>query len=543
MDFQAPSGRLSSILQVPLGMEESTSVFEGISHGNLCSAFQYWVDQVKMLLGEPVEVKITQSLRDDGIDIIVELLQTEQKIGIQVKNWRDINSSDFTSKVMSQISYSRKHGAKELYVALCGDLMSPSQAEKIRGLISNISEMKDNYVKVISPEKAITIYQCYIKKQHPITLIKGSKEITQLLLGLAKSLSDEYFSASVSLKFEAKEIPSPETHPFKLDLKLKGTEKERPLKSVDLIRRAIYLREEVTLPAEEIEDLIIQRGKEVVHRGRPQKLVIKPEKKFLPPVIFQVIDEKGRPGSSLENIIFERYVSPDKKVTLVTSDDNLPAKIVLTMDSQSMKAKMKYDFDIASSDVEQFLGFYRFMAALKATKTVQILKQEDRSVLTIGRIPDVQFEAEDEGYMRIIEDLSLIQRKTGTRIPVPIRIEASDAETIINTARLLKDGEHALAHISFTSDTSKIGATTLLNELKRKGKVENMVLRLKPLIANILGNRVIVGDVRVEVPEAVPTRSLNDLEKDIELVHEDGKVSIDLKSAGTEKPTMHLEGE
>lgn len=459
-----------------------------------------------------------------------------------MKSWRDVDSTDFRSKVMSQISYSRKHGTKELYIALCGDLTDSRQAEKIRSLVSNISEMKDDYVKVISPEKAVTIYRCYIKKQHPITLVRGSKEITDLLLGLAKSLSDEYYSASISLEFKIKENLSYEIYPFRLSLKLRGTKKEKPLKSMDLIRRAVYLGEEVTLPTEEIENLMITRDGQVIYHGKPPIVVIKPEKKFLPPLIFQVIDEKGRPMSSFENIIFQRYISPDKKVILISSDDNLPIKISLTIDPQDMKTKIRYNFDTNSGDVEQYLKFYRFMNALKKTKTIQILQQKDQSVLLTGKMPNVEFE-QDEGYIRIIEALTLIQRESGTRIPLPIKIEASDVTTIMNTAKLLENGKIDISSFSFITSISKTRALSLLNELKEKGKIEKVILRAKPYIVNILGVKVIVGNICIEIPEAVPTKSLDDLEKELESIHEDEEISIEFVNTQTKKPTVYLESE
>jgi len=311
---------------------------------------------------------------------------------------------------------------------------------------------------------------------------------------------------------------------------------------MDLIRRAVYLGEEVTLPTEEIEDLTVKRGDELIYHGKPPIVVIKPEKKFLPPLIFQVIDEKGRPISSFENIIFQRHISPDKKVILISSDDNLPIKIVLTIDPQDMKAKIRYNFDTNSGDVEQYLKFYRFMNALKETKTIQVLRQKDRTILLTGKMPNVEFE-QNEGYIRIIEALALIQRESGTRIPLPIKIEASDVITIVNTAELLKNGKIDVASFSFTASINKTRALSLLNELKEKGKIEKVILKVKPYIVNILGIKVIVGNIRIEIPEAVPTKSVDDLEKELKSIREDEEINIEFVSTETRKPMAYLESE
>jgi len=129
----------------------TTAGFRGKKHKELLSILQVVLEAH---FGARVQVSIFQSLGDAGCDIGLLFHAEGLKYGIQVKSHGDIGKNDFAKDTLAQIQDSRRHGLGQLYLVLAGDLTDLSQEQKVRGLDSRISQMKDDYVTVVPPEKA-----------------------------------------------------------------------------------------------------------------------------------------------------------------------------------------------------------------------------------------------------------------------------------------------------------------------------------------------------------------------------------------------------
>ena len=75
-----------------------------------------------MFFGEPVSIMQEHNMREAGIDIIIELMASRIKFGIQIKSPSDMKGLDFSRHVKSQIFDSHKHKLSKLIIALAGDL-------------------------------------------------------------------------------------------------------------------------------------------------------------------------------------------------------------------------------------------------------------------------------------------------------------------------------------------------------------------------------------------------------------------------------------
>lgn len=96
--------------------------------------------------------------REAGIDIVVETcFEFAAKLGIQVKNNNDLKEEEFTNKIKAQITDSKKHALHGLIIFIAADLTDKSIKSKVAGIISDISQMKNEFIEVIPPEKALTI--------------------------------------------------------------------------------------------------------------------------------------------------------------------------------------------------------------------------------------------------------------------------------------------------------------------------------------------------------------------------------------------------
>ncbi len=138
------------LFRIGLSNEEETQVFRKIKHEELLHSFRSWLEKRNFFSN------ISHGPREAGIDIIAETSQPRVKIGIQIKDNNDIKEKLFSKKLKAQITDSKKHDVKGLIIIFCGDLTDNSVKQKVRGMTSELSQMKNNII-VIPPEKALTI--------------------------------------------------------------------------------------------------------------------------------------------------------------------------------------------------------------------------------------------------------------------------------------------------------------------------------------------------------------------------------------------------
>ena len=77
---------VTQALQCPTLATIDTKEFSGVTHAMMLEAVTYWFDQQKAVLGEPTNIQSLQSLKDDGVDILLEGLLSGVKIGFQIKS-------------------------------------------------------------------------------------------------------------------------------------------------------------------------------------------------------------------------------------------------------------------------------------------------------------------------------------------------------------------------------------------------------------------------------------------------------------------------
>lgn len=157
--------KLKSLFRYKRADKKETAYFKEFDHDQICASVHECIEKI---IGERIKIEDIHGLHDAGVDLIID--DNESKVGLQVKSYNDIASSDnfFSGTVKRQIQDSKKHSLEHLFILLCGDTNDRSQNAKINGLKSEISQMNDNYISVIPPEyliqlvknpKAISLYQ------------------------------------------------------------------------------------------------------------------------------------------------------------------------------------------------------------------------------------------------------------------------------------------------------------------------------------------------------------------------------------------------
>jgi len=217
---------LTKLLDVESLDESETVRFKTnhIPHAKLCRIMEYWIDQCKAIFGEPVTITQTQSLRDAGVDLLVELVTTKIKFGFQLKSYGDVNEKLFHKNVQAQIAESKRYGLTKLIIGIAGNLTDEKrQGQKIRGLIAELKQNKDNYLHIIPPEKLLSICDAFESKKHPLSAVMlDLKDAFNITDGISRSLSNEKRKVSVSMDVRYKNIQEREGDKIgKFKLKLK----------------------------------------------------------------------------------------------------------------------------------------------------------------------------------------------------------------------------------------------------------------------------------------------------------------------------------
>jgi len=531
---------VNKIFDIHSAKLEDTKAFQTINHEDGCEAFRYWLEQMRIVLDEPVNVNITQSLRDDGVDVLLVFLKSKVKFGFQIKSDNDVHKKDFTKNTIAQIERSRKHGVYKFFLAICADLTDKSQREKVRGLTSEISEMGD-YCHIFSPEKTLRIINVYTEKQHPINLIEGMAQILVMLGAIQKKLADDpYYAPEVSLTYKLKKQLDEKEYPIRGNLTVKcpkGT-----LTVWDILKEIQLTGKPITIPEENIEKFEVFTGTQrLIPEGTKIKyLTITPEKPKLQPVIIETLDIEDGTPITFENVIFVRDAVKGTTVHLSTHENNLPFTFRCSLDKEQTVGNIGFGIDDTATDVGQLLKFERFATALSKGQEV-LFKTPNGVTIFKSKIRQMEFKPLDEQWLKLLNDLEYIQKRTAHSMYLPKTIEPNDLGKVHYLVQLLRNGKTDFPSLRFKIGFTKKNAHTFLQELKEKKAIKDTDLRVDPLKIDLFGKEILLGSGGYFIPEIIPVEKIEDLEKAIDELKEDETIKIDVKSAPSCNVTVTLD--
>jgi hypothetical protein len=135
---------------------EYTNVFEGMAHKDLLEMLLKWIETRNSKTR--LFCDIIHGPKESGIDIIARLYPNgTESFGMQLKNNDDVLAKDFATKLKAQITDSKKHPIKGLLVFFAAQITDPSIEAKIRSILSELSQIKERFIRAIPPEKTATI--------------------------------------------------------------------------------------------------------------------------------------------------------------------------------------------------------------------------------------------------------------------------------------------------------------------------------------------------------------------------------------------------
>jgi hypothetical protein len=156
-------GKIESFFDVPSSKTKDTEIFKGKSHSDLVEMLVKWVERRNgsiKLFGQ-----IIHGPREAGIDFVAKVCSDFiDKVGIQLKNNDDVKEKDFTSKLKAQVLDSKKHSLRSLIVVFAADMTDGSVEGKVRGMLSELSQLNDASIKSVPPEKTATMIKEVISR-------------------------------------------------------------------------------------------------------------------------------------------------------------------------------------------------------------------------------------------------------------------------------------------------------------------------------------------------------------------------------------------
>jgi len=147
---------IDSFFDVKTSDIENTNIFKGTAHKDLLDLLLKWIEtrnsKIKLFC------EVIHGPRESGIEIIAKLYPNgNEAFGIQLKNDDDVKAKDFPTKLKAQITDSKKHTIRGLMIFFAADMTNPNVERKIKGMLSELSQIKDQFVRTIPPEKTVTI--------------------------------------------------------------------------------------------------------------------------------------------------------------------------------------------------------------------------------------------------------------------------------------------------------------------------------------------------------------------------------------------------
>lgn len=507
---------------------EDTSRFVGVPHDEILEAYEYWLQYLKLLIKEPFTIQIIQGLQDEGVDLILEFLKSDKKIGLQVKSHNDLKDKKFREKIMAQIAYSKKHGLEKLFVILCADLQNNSQSSKTRNMTSQVSQMQDDYVLIILPQQAYPIYECYKNKKHPLVYLARNKQTIDLIHGLAESLSTEDCKAEISVKFNyVLQDNVNETHPLSLKLKFNPFQKDQKNNPLDKLAK-LQLNEKIEFTKDDINEIILNYPNGRKKTIKPDYLKAIPEKQSIGPINLYPVNSDD---VLVKNIILYKEQQDQNSVTWKTDEEFRPWCFELVVLSDKKMINFRFDLDGKKSNYKDILNYLKIMRAIKQHGKIILEVVPLNSKQEISTHPSKVTEVSDE-EITMVENIIYIQERLAQQIPVTD--EYLNPILIQMTKDLLEEGKIEVPPQQLKLPYKKYYALDLITNLKKQSPIEKYEVTLLQMLVSIGGTLLKLPSTKITMKNVVLVENINELERQISSLQNDKIVKLTLKPATNE---------
>ena len=520
---------LSLILNAKPSPVKDTTIFETISHPELCKAVKFWFEQLRLLFGEPINVEIVHGNNEDGIDLYINLLKEPIiRFAIQIKSYGDIKKGNFNDSVYAQIGKSIKHALTRLVFAFAADLTS--QDGKISHILSEIH--KHNAIKsclfVLNSAELLTIYNVYKNNLFAVDYLNINFEnIFNLTTSIANLLSNERRKVKVSL--ELKYINNKAfSEGYRISLKhnLSGTD-------IGILDKQENLKEgeSIAIPSKNIEIFEVTKDREEkIFSKKVDEIRLFKTRKIIP-ISFQALSIESEILSELSNLPFVFEKQTEDKFSFLIQDDAFPIRFKLhyeIIDKGRSSIKMSFSFNLEEhrSDVTTLYKGITFINALSYAKKLKIITEDIESIHENPKIDN----AIDSKYLNFVKKLSQIQETTGTILRIPFKPVISQIviTEVNNVIKGITTGKIDNLNLTFKSKGNRIQTLKLLKDIIESKKESIIQQRLT---FKIFERQIDLGPGKIIAKQINGTKNLDETYQDLVSSNEE-EVELFLKISG-----------
>jgi len=507
--------RLLKLVEFNLSTTDSTNIFsEKVLQNELINAIEYWFDQTKMFFGEPVSIIQEHNMREADIDMIIELMVSRVKFGIQIKSPSDMKGPDFSRHVKSQIFDSHKHKLSKLIIALAGDLSKKGHSQRIGGIISELRQIDTGYVIVLPPEKMVTIYDTFVRKEHPVKpLLLDYQTATILMQGIVEALSNEERTVSAKISVENRNKPNDSNSAKTFTMKINDP------KILDELEKLPYSGE--LLKIDKLEDFSVKGSNDTVVRSKEQdvELYAWSEREDELHIAIQIVDEQDKTIKSLGLQLF--VAKTEDKITHIESKDrNQPLRVKIT-ESEDKIRRVVFSVDDTKGDAVRLLEAMDFIRALDPSRRLKVYNSKG------GRfeISSINAKPKDFDQLRydFIRSLAIIQKHTNEARHLPDSIPTSESvKEVFRTAKIIEKRTIRVRNLTVSIPRSE--AIKLVDDYINDKIAKDTTVQIN-LKRKVLDKEVIIKP-RIELSKLKPKGNLGELRK---IIAEQNQDNVDIE--------------
>lgn len=520
--------KLVILLNVKPASVDDTAIFSELNQEELEDAFEYWFTQSTMVFGEVGKMERTHSLKEAGIDLCFNLINSKYKIGIQIKTFGDITDKYFSSKVLAQKSQSLKHKLSKYLLILCGDMNNDSHRQKIQGMSSEMLQQNDDYVIVISPQKALSIYKAYKENQHPLKFVfLEYSEVMELLNGIVDNLNDENRKVKISLSINDINQRVNENQNQNFTVKMHFDKNDKETKILDEIKNMKITDDVIKIDSNFHINRINNNITDNTSKAKLYAWVEKYNRGFFS---IQSISHYGNIIETHNQVM--DIEKNDNIVTFIPKDMNEPLKLTFNLDTNTFDWKFNIELNYIGYDVVTIYDKINFINSINNSSFLRIYSPELELIenIPIIKLPDFRVSLEICELIRILFNLS---KETGNKIIIK-DIGSSDEfnieKILLQALRLLYIADTKL--IIFTYDNPKVRVTLrkdialkVLEDYRNNLFIGSSILKID-YSENFFDNNILILNSQLDLFQLKPNSELNDIKN---IVKTEVEIELELK--------------
>jgi hypothetical protein len=401
--------RMLKCLDVQPSKVKETQYFQRKSHDSLCVDIETWVNKLQVFLGEFIWIEQNQSLKDEGVDLLVHFIESHVKFGFQIKSHGDISEKTFSTKVDAQILRTKKHDISAFFIFFGGNLNDRSHFERVRQKISSISQMGVKNVYCINPEKFYTITKTIRNNNSPMNVLNfQDKDIPIISKALIDILSNEKRDVSLNLLVKYKNIPENLGGSVSFSVAIPEEDVEFSKKFRDIQN----LTEKLVIPKEYITNFKVKGFSGAGEEGIPDYMEITPEK-YLGFVDFISLDNEGNEIAKMIKIPY-KMVQKEGIITTFNTNTGFPFSFEFISNPKNKYVETKFNIDVHKGNAKQNYETLNFLKTLKKGNQLKttLYSIHGQSKGTVIRQYNIDLQV-DEKSVEFWKILAFVEQETG----------------------------------------------------------------------------------------------------------------------------------